>query len=101
MCLLFHIPYSQEERNIRRLLQKCFRGTVVQSEKHRELHSGHGSGQKVGMYAGSKRDAGTASEHCLGTLEHGTKPPNAQIGPCNKLVKSARFLVHLTLFDGK
>lgn len=53
------------------------------------------------MYAGSRRDARTSSEHCLDTLEHGTKPPNAQIGPCNKLVKSARFLVHLILLDGK
>lgn len=68
-------------------------GTVVQSEKHRELRSGHGSGQKVRLYAGSRRNARTSSEHCLGTLEHGTEPPNAQMGPCNKLVKCARFFV--------
>lgn len=39
----------------------------------------------VGRCAGSKRGARTPSEHWQSTLEQGTKPPNAQIGPCNEL----------------
>lgn len=42
--------------------------------------------QNVGSVLVVRGDARTPSEHCSGTLEQGTEPKNAHIGPCDELV---------------
>lgn len=42
--------------------------------------------QNVGSVLVVGGDASTPSEHCSGTLEQGTEPKDAHIGPCDELV---------------